>query len=91
MVAGFFFMPRVLIFTDFLYRLSLDGTRFVIAFQVGKRAINERALLQLVPVHLEYLAEVAGVLQTLLELGEDMFHQGEEVLLLLLHEGKLAQ
>jgi len=84
-------MPRALIFTGFLHRLSLDGTRVVIAFQVCKRAINERALLQLVPVHLEYLAEVEGVLQTLLELGEDMFQQSKEVLLLLLHQGKLAE
>ena len=83
-------MPPLLIFTGFLYRLTVDGTRLVIAFQVGKRAINERALLQLVPVHLEYLAEVAGVFQALLELEEHLFYKVEEVLLLLLHEGKLA-
>ena len=59
MVARLLLMPPLLIFTGFLCRLSVDGTRVVIAFQVGKWVINEWGLLQLIPVHLEYLAEVA--------------------------------
>jgi hypothetical protein len=40
---------------------------------------------------LEYLVEIAGVLNPLLELGKDLFYQSDEVLLLLFYVSKLVQ
>jgi hypothetical protein len=58
---------------------------------VGQRAIHKWAIQQLVPAHLEYLVEVARVLNPLLELGKDLFYQSDEVLLLLFYLSKLFQ